>query len=330
MIDKEGRLLTVDPVRPESLPPFAVALKACISENSFEDVSTTVAVQKKKKLVRVAGSPAMNEMFFKAASTLATSLAGGEQIAVINPGISIQSGDNMRSGETFPSDPKRANRKEYLSVGTGGSTYNMDESFLETPNRSQLASPGTASESFYEAGAGAPVRDSSSSAARAFHGPDVDVFEGARKIPEKEMELRVEEELGTALYGGVSTVSVNSSSSSRRPGKASYKQRQNISLLSGGPSVAGNRDRIIPLGMLSPSERTKLPAPPIGYTMGHGLMQTGSPTDKGTGIGGSTNFSVSSNNSKYDSSSKNKNNNNNNNTVLRTPLGSIKSGQGRQ
>ena len=146
---------------------------------------------------------------------------------------------------------------------------------------------------------------------------------------EKEMELRVEEELGTALYGGVSTVSANSSSSSRRPGKASDKQRQNISLLSGGPSVAGNRDRIIPIGMLSPSERTKLPAPPIGYTMGHGLMQTGSPTDKGTGIGGSTNFSVSSNNSKFDTSSKNKNNNNNN-TVLRTPLGSIKSGQGRQ
>lgn len=37
VIDKEGRLLTVDPVRPESLPPFAVPLKTTISERSIED-----------------------------------------------------------------------------------------------------------------------------------------------------------------------------------------------------------------------------------------------------------------------------------------------------
>jgi hypothetical protein len=37
VIDKEGRLLTVDPVRPESLPPFAVPLKTTISEKSIDD-----------------------------------------------------------------------------------------------------------------------------------------------------------------------------------------------------------------------------------------------------------------------------------------------------
>jgi hypothetical protein len=37
VIDKEGRLLTVEPVRPESLPPFAVPLKTTISEKSIED-----------------------------------------------------------------------------------------------------------------------------------------------------------------------------------------------------------------------------------------------------------------------------------------------------
>jgi hypothetical protein len=37
VIDKEGRLLTVDPVRPESLPPFAVPLKTTISERSIDD-----------------------------------------------------------------------------------------------------------------------------------------------------------------------------------------------------------------------------------------------------------------------------------------------------
>jgi hypothetical protein len=144
VIDKEGRLLTVDPVRPESLPPFAVPLKTTISEKSIDDGH--LRVMKKKKVIRVAGSPALNDSYFTASSTLATTLAGGEKIDFINAGVSIHNGENVRRGESFPSDPRRANRKEYLKVGSSGGNYNAsDDSFMEgSLSRSPGASPGTA------------------------------------------------------------------------------------------------------------------------------------------------------------------------------------------
>lgn len=271
VIDKEGRVLTLHPVRPENLPPFAVPLRACINENGRDEVSATSGTKKKKKVIRVAGSPSVSDLYFKAASTLATCLAGGDQIEIINPGVSIQNGDNMRSGESFPSDPRRANRKEYLRIGNSMVKSALEDSYVESPPHSLLASRDTATDSIYDVVES--IYEPSGSRSAVFTAPDFDAFEGARKISEREMSDTVEElGLDAMLYGGMSTASVISSSSSRFPSKASEKQRRNISLLSGGPSVAGNRDRVIPQGMLSPSERTKLPAPPMGRTTGHGLI----------------------------------------------------------
>ena len=282
VIDKEGRLLTLHPVRPENLPPFAVPLKACVTENGRDEVSAINGAKKKKKVIRVAGSPSVSDLYFKAASTLATSLAGGDQIEIINPGVSIQNGDNMRSGDSFPSDPRRANRKEYLRVGSNLMKYTMDDSVAELLPRSLQASRDTATESIYEVEES--IYEPSGSRSAAFTAPDVDIFEGARKVPEREREISDtadESGMGAMLYGGMSTASILSTTSSRFPSKASEKQRRNISLLSGGPSVAGNRDRVIPQGMLPPSERTKLPAPPMGRTTGHGLLpQAGLPSEK--------------------------------------------------
>lgn len=275
VIDKEGRLLTLHPVRPENLPPFAVPLRACVTENGRDEYSAASGAKKKKKVIRVAGSPSVSDLYFKAASTLATSLAGGDQIEIINPGVSIQSGGNMRTGESFPSDPRRANRKEYLRVGNNLMKYTMDDSDIELPPCSLQASRDTATESIFEVGES--IYEPSGSRSAAFTAPDVDAFEGARKVPERDIyDIAEESGVGTMLYGGMSTTSILSTSSSRFPSKATEKQRRNMSLLSGGPSVAGNRDRVIPQGMLSPAERTKLPAPPVGYTTGHGLLpQTG-------------------------------------------------------
>lgn len=274
MVDKEGKLLTVNPVRPESLPPFAVALRACVSDNGHEETITAISVEKRKKTIRVAGSPSVNDLYFKAATTLATSLAGGEQIAVINPGVSIQSGGNTRSGDSFPSDPRRANRKEYLRKASSTSTSTADESYIESPTNGHLTSSINAGGSFFDVSD--TLHEPSGRSSSAFKAPDINIFEGARKLPERDAPSQDE---GTALYGGLSTFSVGSSSTVKMPSKASEKQKRNISLLSGGPSVSGSRDRVIPQGILSPSERTKLPAPPIGHTTGHGLhVQVGNLT----------------------------------------------------
>jgi hypothetical protein len=280
VVDKEGKLLTVNPVRPESLPPFAVALRACISDNSQDESITAVSVDKRKKMIRVAGSPSVNDLYFKAATTLATSLAGGERIAVINPGVTIQSGANTRSGDSFPSDPRRANRKEYLRKASSTSTSTAEESYIESPTNGQLTNSINAGNSFFDVSD--TLHEPSSRRSSAFKVPDMNIFEGARKLSERDAPSQEE---GTALYGGVSTVSAGSSSTIRIPSKASGKQKRNISLLSGGPAVIGSRDRVIPQVILSPSERTKLPVPPIGHTTGHGLhVQVGKIT-KGV-IGG--------------------------------------------
>ena len=56
-----------------------------------------------------------------------------------------------------------------------------------------------------------------------------------------------------------------------------------MAMLHGGPAIPGNRDRDAPISMLTPAERTKLPAPAIGRTTGHGLP-VGSPlADKSLG-----------------------------------------------
>ena len=274
VVDKEGKLLTVNPVRPESLPPFAVALRACVSDTSHEDTFTAISVDKRKKMIRVAGSPSVNDLYFKAATTLATSLAGGERIAVINPGVSIQSGGNTRSGDSFPSDPRRANRKEYLRKASSTSSGTADESYIESPTNGQLTNSINAGSSFFDVSD--TLHEPSGKNSSAFKVPDMNIFEGARKLSERDAPSQDE---GTALYGGLSTASVGSSSTIRIPSKATEKQKRNISLLSGGPSVIGSRDRVIPQGLLSPSERMKLPAPPIGHTTGHGLhVQVGNIT----------------------------------------------------
>ena len=74
-----------------------------------------------------------------------------------------------------------------------------------------------------------------------------------------------------------------------------------MSLLHGGPQIAGNRDRDIPLSMLSPAERTKLPAPAYGHTTGHGLA---SPTDRSTpGVHNSASFSPGTSHSAHSNNS---------------------------
>lgn len=266
VVDKEGKLLTVNPVRPESLPPFAVALRACVSDNGREETVSAISVNKRKKMIRVAGSPSVNDVYFKAATTLATSLAGGGQIAVINPGVSIQSGGHTRSGDSFPSDPRRANRKEYLRKVSSTSSSTADESYTDSPPNGQIVTSVIAGNSFFDVSD--TLLESSVKSSVAFRVPDMNIFEGARKLSEREARSQEDE---TALYGGRSTLSSGSSSVLRVSSQASDKQKHIISVLSGAPSISGSWDRVMPQGVMSSSDRSKLPTPMIGNATGHDL-----------------------------------------------------------
>jgi hypothetical protein len=102
VIDKDGRLLTLKPIRPESLPAFAVAVNATISEVDKDDPMAQKRLKKTKKVIRVAGSPSVSDVYFKAA---VKDTVRRDQSILMSPVINIQSGESM------PSVLRRANRK---------------------------------------------------------------------------------------------------------------------------------------------------------------------------------------------------------------------------
>ena len=64
--------------------------------------------------------------------------------------------------------------------------------------------------------------------------------------------------------------------------------------LHGGKHIAGQKDRDIPIGMISPSARTHLPAPGYGYTTGHGLIGANDRSVNGGGQLNSASFTSNS------------------------------------
>ena len=136
VIDKEGKLITVDPVRPEGLPPFAVPLGTNIAPEGVDE-NDGKRRGKGRKSIRVPGavSVPLEDLYFKAANTLATTLAGGEQIKEIQPGVSIQAGENVRMGPESLALPNKQTRKEYLrgSSNQMGSYVDGLGSSLDSP-----------------------------------------------------------------------------------------------------------------------------------------------------------------------------------------------------
>ena len=133
VIDKEGKLITVDPVRPEGLPPFAMPINPNVNPEGNDENNDGKRRGKGKKTIRVPGaiSVPLEDLYFKAANTLATTLAGGEQIKEIQPGVSIQAGENVRMGPESLALPNKQTRKEYLRGSTNQMGSYMDS--LDSP-----------------------------------------------------------------------------------------------------------------------------------------------------------------------------------------------------
>jgi hypothetical protein len=216
VIDKDGKLITIDPVRPEGLPPFAVPLATAIGDGNDDDDAKR-RKGKGKKSVRVVGSPSalVEGRYFTPANTLAATLAGGEKITDINPGVTIQAGDSTRAGPEAVSPPGKTvrdfvfplpshplvvssclhpsfhilfmfmgqSRKEYLRGGNTGSAI-LDASYADSPGG---ASPGVhfalEGESIASLGdrAASPSLLSAPGTA-SMRMPDIDVFEGSRRV----------------------------------------------------------------------------------------------------------------------------------------------------
>jgi hypothetical protein len=228
----------------------------------------------------VVGAPSVppEDLYFKAANTLASTLAGGNSISVLQPGVSVQSGETVRSGPELLPDPRKPSRKEYMKTSAASTVGLDDTSYLDSPTSSAVlrapvslsvhdneGSPSAVDDSFVTNISAPPTASGSG----AFRLPDIDIMEGSRRIsPINSSVFGEEEEEETAT---ISSNGAGAGSASRLPTKPSDKQRHIVSLIHGGPDMGGNRDRESPISMVPTAARTKLPAPPIGFTTGHGM-----------------------------------------------------------
>jgi hypothetical protein len=288
-IDKEGILTKIVPVKPEGLPPFSVPLGLSISAAREVDKrpgsrpSTKASadandgdVKRKKKVVKVVGARAIDESYFIASHTLATTLSGVDNISLVSPGVSVYDGNNKREGQPIPEDPKRQSRKQYLSRsqvlnGAGEGSMLDSRGGLGSPSFGGLDGEST---EFNNSFIGLPASMSN------FSLKDMNAFEGGRQII-RETGPSVSDD----FYGDVE---IGQQVPSVLPTKPSGKQKLNIDLLSGGTTKGRPREReTLAVAMPLTSSNKHLPAPAPGLVVGHGF-KTSPEKDKSKVLGGSS------------------------------------------
>ena len=279
-LDKDGVLTKIVPVKPDGLPPFSVPLGLSISAarevdkkpgsrpstKTNTDTDPSGDVKRKKKVVKVVGARAIDESYFTASHTLATTLSGVDNISLISPGVSIYDGSNKRDGQPIPEDPKRPSRKQYLSRsqvlnGPGEGSLLDSRGGLGSPS---VGLGGLDGESdFNNSFIGLPASMSN------FTLKDINAFEGGRQVI-RDTELPTNNDFYDTDIGQQVASTI--------PKKPSDKQKANIELLSGGQGKGGPRDRETLAVAMPPTTQNKhLPAPGIGKITGHGFINSTSP-----------------------------------------------------
>jgi hypothetical protein len=275
VLDKNGNIIPLHTMKPESLPPFALDVtpkiingvrQAPIKPPSRHEEGHSVS--KKKKTVRVAGSRAMDTSFFTAANTLSTALAGGDYITTVNPGVVLRVDDKVVEGPPAPTDPSKPTRQQYLDRSM--SLHSLSGESVAS-NASGMLRQGS-SETFLHKGSN--YGETTNKLPLSMQFPDVDALEGARKLEPRIEAAKVVESSQQAFSMAHSLHAGKNISSTVMPSKPTDKQHSSVVLLSGGPDKIHPRDRDAPMSMVAVAERKRLPAPPLGQTTGHGLSPT--------------------------------------------------------
>lgn len=261
VVDKDGKVIHLKPVKYENLPPFSLTLGLNIATPSegtlggrrMEGVS---AGKKKKTVIRVAGSRAIDDILFQAANTLATTLSNGEKV-IANAGVSLRVGDQVKEGPALPSDPKKLSRKKYFERSLGGN--NSQESLASYGFNANGSTDSFLSNDDVGGASRVPLKQNMFS----YQFVDIDALEGGKKVTKQQpgQGMNLEQQMSSSLLSTVSTHTI-------LPQKASDRQFENVSLLSGGVDKSHPRDRNVPRSMIPPSERKHLPPPRLGKTTG--------------------------------------------------------------
>lgn len=286
ILDSAGKPLLLAPIKPEALPPYAIPLGLNITNGTAADLNrqrsashgpgshsssssdAAATTKRKKKTIRVAGSREVDESQFKASYSLASTLAGTENIPVVNPGVVVKSiSGPPKEGPALPEDNRRMSRKTYFNRQSSSSQLGMNMSRADT-----FGSLGTAGDQ--SLAIGFAEDDNSLLPASMVQFQDIDAFEGSRRVVPLEQgdDLGDRDDIGVKTTSGHVELGV-------LPSKPSWQQMQNVMQLTGGAGLL--RDRDLPQNMKSPNERRHLPAPPVGQVSGHGLTSPGNiPVEK--------------------------------------------------
>jgi hypothetical protein len=283
-IDRDGNVLFIQPLRTEKLPPYTLPLglnvftkasKLVHSVEVLDEDGKPGTKQHRKSRHHIGTREGWQDVHFKPLNTLASSLASGEYITKINNGVSVKIGDDqVRAGLPFQEDPQHISRKLYLERVGNMSFYSTFDSTTDNTSADGQTSEKVNMDKVKE------FDNESQSPSKVVRFPDIDVFEGAKKVKKPEESTATQDSM---LYTDYSVPPTADSVifPPVLPEKPNTRQRLNVSLLNGGVDKIHPRDRDNPLSMVPVAQRKKLPAPTIGKTTGHGMLQEfESPTKK--------------------------------------------------
>ena len=150
VLSQDGKPITIVNVKAENLPPYAVPVGMNITTKTVAAEGTEDHSNKtKKRVIRVAGSRDIDDSFFTAVTSLASTLQGGGNI-VLNPGVSMKCGDgSVREGPAPILDSKKISRQNYFSKKSGSYSSNtMENDSVSMDGTAAVDGNGSIADSF--------------------------------------------------------------------------------------------------------------------------------------------------------------------------------------
>jgi hypothetical protein len=261
IVDQDGRPIPLEPVKAESLPPFAVPLSYTVSTYTPEQPAEPKSgAPRKKKVVRVAGSRVVDDSsHFTATVSLVTQLADNLRFP-LQAGVSLRANGASREGIPLDDDPKHISRKQYFSKNAEITKRPMSNVSMNQTADGRKLSADTSEEQGDE-----DPEVSEAVLAMAARFADIDLLEGGRKAGEGEEKEKEQDTAEADFEVKYTSSNLNNTSSPKQPLTIGKPQQRSPK------QVERPRDRAPPQAQLAPSERKRLPAPGIGKSSGHGL-----------------------------------------------------------
>ena len=306
VIDREGHVIPLNPVKAGQLPPYQINPETKISnykepstnrssrggsrdfvQTAGESVEAQPATAKnaKKRVIRVAGSRQVDENLFMPSHTLADTLSTGDGL-MPTAGVVVKVNEQVRNGSIVPSIPGKMSRKEYFSrnnkepIGIVDDDGEGGDGFGQGSMDNLRAGEG-AFDGLPVSMGGAPQMRSDIQ----YKIPDVDPLEGGRSM---KSQLGLDSIESSAIFGGrngiENSLAQGTYETDAELGLGPVSQGQigepkmaflpgpkdaNCNLFEHDTSHTGKpKDRDLPLNMRLPSQRTKPLAPAPGQ-VGH-------------------------------------------------------------